>query len=52
MENYQEAQGVYQDIYKDSTDKLNRMNNQDYQAFVNKNQELLQDVDTSDRNGC
>lgn len=50
MENYQEAQGVYQDIYKDATDKLNRMNNQDYQAFVNKNQELLQDVDTSDRN--
>lgn len=49
MENYQEAQGVYQDIYKDATDKLNRMNNQDYQAFVNKNQELLQDVDTSDR---
>lgn len=50
MENYQEAQGVYQDIYKDATDKLNNMNNQDYQAFVNKNQELLQDVDTSDRN--
>lgn len=50
MENYQEAQGVYQDIYKDATDKLNHMNNQDYQAFVNKNQELLQDVDTSDRN--
>lgn len=50
MENYQEAQGVYQDVYKDATDKLNHMNNQDYQAFVNKNQELLQDVDTSDRN--
>lgn len=50
MENYQEAQGVYQDIYKDATDKLNNMNNQDYQAFVNKNQELLQDVDSSDRN--
>lgn len=50
MENYQEAQGVYQDIYKDATDKLNNMNNQDYQAFVNKNQELLQDVNTSDRN--
>lgn len=49
MENYQEAQGVYQDVYKDATDKLNNMNNQDYQAFINKNQELLQDVDTSDR---
>lgn len=50
MENYQEAQGVYQDVYKDATDKLNGMNNQDYQAFVNKNQEILQDVDISDRN--
>lgn len=50
MENYQEAQEVYQDVYKDATDKLNNMNSQDYQAFVNKNQELLQDVDTSDRN--
>lgn len=50
MENYQESQIVYQDVYKDATDKLNGMNNQDYQAFVNKNQELLQDVDTSDRN--
>lgn len=50
MENYQEAQGVYQYVYKDATDKLNNMNNQEYQAFVNKNQELLQDVDTSDRN--
>ena len=49
MENYQEAQGVYQDVYKDATDKLNNMNNQDYQVFINKNQELLQDVDTSDR---
>lgn len=50
MENYQEAQVVYQDIYKNATDKLNNMNNQDYQAFVNKNQEFLQNVDTSDRN--
>lgn len=50
MENYQEAQGVYQDVYKDATDKLNHMSNQDYQAFVNKNQELLKDVDTSDKN--
>lgn len=50
IENYQEAQEVYQDVYKDATDKLNGMNNQDYQAFVNKNQELLQDVDISDRN--
>lgn len=49
MENYQEAQGVYQDIYKTASDKLNNMNNQDYQAFVNKNQEVLQDVDISDR---
>lgn len=50
MENYQEAQGVYQDVYKDATNKLNGMNNQDYQTFVDKNKELLQDVDISDKN--
>ena len=49
MENYQEAQGVYQDVYKTAADKLNNMNAQEYQAFVNKNQDMLQDVDTSDK---
>lgn len=49
MENYQEAQGVYKDMYNEAYNNLNRMNAQQYQAFVNKNPELLQDTDTNDK---
>ena len=49
MENYQEAQGVYKDMYNEAYDNLSKMNAQQYQAFVNKNPELLQDTDTSDK---
>lgn len=49
MENYQEAQSVYKDMYNETYDNLNRMNAQQYQAFVNKNPELLQDTDTNDK---
>lgn len=49
MENYQEAQSVYKDMYNEAYDKLNKMNAQQYQAFVNKNPELLQDTDTNDK---
>lgn len=49
MENYQEAQGVYKDMYNEAYDNLNRMNAQQYQAFVNKNPELLEDTDTNDK---
>lgn len=49
MENYQEAQSVYKDMYNEAYDKLNKMNVQQYQAFVNKNPELLQDIDTNDK---
>lgn len=49
MENYQEAQGVYKDMYNEAYDKLNKMNAQQYQAFVNKNPELLEDTDTNDK---
>lgn len=49
MENYQEAQGVYKDMYNEAYDNLNKMNAQQYQAFVNKNPELLQDIDTNDK---
>lgn len=49
MENYQEAQGVYKDMYNEAYDNLNKMSAQQYQAFVNKNPELLQDTDTSDK---
>ena len=49
MENYQEAQSVYKDMYNEAYDNLNRMNAQQYQAFVNKNPELLKDTDTNDK---
>ena len=49
MENYQEAQSVYKDIYNEAYDNLSKMNAQQYQAFVNKNPELLQDTDTNDK---
>lgn len=49
MENYQEAQGVYKDMYNEAYDNLNKMNAQQYKAFVNKNPELLQDTDTNDK---
>lgn len=49
MENYQEAQGVYKDMYNEAYDNLNKMNAQQYQAFVNKNPELLQDTDINDK---
>ena len=49
MENYQEAQGVYKDMYNEAYDNLNRMNAKQYQDFVNKNPELLQDIDTNDK---
>lgn len=49
MENYQEAQSVYKDMYNEAYDNLNRMNDQQYQSFVNKNPELLQDTDTNDK---
>lgn len=49
MENYQEAQGVYKDMYNEAYDNLNKMNAQQYQAFVNKNPELLKDTDTNDK---
>ena len=49
MENYQEAQGVYKDMYNEAYDNLSKMNAQQYQAFVDKNPELLQDTDTNDK---
>lgn len=49
MENYQEAQSVYKDMYNEAYDNLSKMNAQQYQTFVNKNPELLQDTDTNDK---
>lgn len=44
MENYQEAQGVYKDMYSDAYDKLNNMNDQEYADFINKNKQLVEEA--------
>ena len=51
MENYQEAQGVYKDMYSDAYDKLNNMNDEEYADFVNKNKQLVEEAggDSSDK---
>ena len=51
MENYQEAQGVYKDMYSDAYDKLNNMNDEEYADFINKNKQLVEEAggDSSDK---
>lgn len=51
MENYQEAQGVYKDMYSDAYDKLNNMNDEEYSDFINKNKQLVEEAggDSSDK---
>lgn len=51
MENYQEAQGVYKDMYSDAYDKLNNMNGEEYADFINKNKQLVEEAggDSSDK---
>lgn len=44
-ENYQEAQGVYLDMYKDASDYLNGMSDDEYKNFINKNKNLIADVE-------
>lgn len=44
MENYQEAQGVYKDMYDEASNKLNSMNEQEYADFINKNQQLVEEA--------
>ena len=44
MENYQEAQGVYSDVFNAATDTLNKMNPQEFAEFVNKNQDIYNEA--------
>lgn len=44
MENYQEAQGVYSDVFNTATDTLNKMTPQDFTEFVNKNQDIYNEA--------
>lgn len=44
MENYQEAQGVYSDVFNTAIDTLNKMNPQEFTEFVNKNQDIYNEA--------
>ena len=44
MENYQEAQGVYSDVFNTATDTLNKMTPQEFKEFVNKNQDIYDEA--------
>lgn len=44
MENYQEAQGVYSDVFNTATNTLNNMTQQEFTEFVNKNQDIYDEA--------
>lgn len=44
MENYQEAQGVYSDVFNTATSTLNKMTPQEFTEFVNKNQDIYDEA--------
>ena len=44
MENYQEAQGVYSDVFNTATNTLNNMTQQEFTEFVNKNQDIYNEA--------
>ena len=44
MENYQEAQGVYSDVFNTATDTLNKMTPQEFTEFVNKNPDIYDEA--------
>ena len=49
MENFQEARQVYNDMYTDIAASLNGMTDDEYQDFINKNQNTVADVDVTNR---
>lgn len=51
MENYQEARQTYTDMYKEASDSLTQMSDEEYADFLQRNQNTIgQDVNTDDRN--
>lgn len=44
IENYQEAQSVYSDVFNTATDTLNKMTPQEFVEFVNKNQDIYNEA--------
>lgn len=49
MENYQEARGVYTDMYKETQDHLNSMNDAQYADWVEEHKDKIGDVDYNDK---
>lgn len=49
MENYQEARQVYNDMYANVLDSLNQMDDEEYNNFINRNQNTVKGVDTSNK---
>lgn len=49
MENYQEANQVYNDMKTQTLDKFNTMTNEEYATFVQQNANRLSDVDVNDK---
>ena len=51
MENYQEARQTYNDTYIDMSNSLKNMSDEEYNNFINRNSQYLQDneVDVNDR---
>nr|DAW48979.1 MAG TPA: hypothetical protein [Crassvirales sp.] len=44
MENYQEAQGVYSDVFNTATNTFNKMTPQEFTEFVNRNQDIYDEA--------
>lgn len=49
MENYQEARGVYSDMYNEAKTTLGNMSDAEYSQWVKNHQDKLQDVDYNNR---
>lgn len=49
MENYQEARGVYSDMYNEAKTTLANMSDAEYSQWVNNHQDKLQDIDYNNR---
>lgn len=49
MENFQESRQVYNDMYTDVAQRLTNMDNDEYQTFIEGNQQALEGVDVTDK---
>ena len=49
MENYQEASQVYSDLLPEITNEINKLSPKDYNELIERNKDILKDVDINDR---